>query len=116
MVHIRTLGIVAALSGGLALASCAETERTSDRPPPRTYTVNMEGMAFTPEVLTVAAGDTIVWINKDLVAHTATSTAAGFDSKIVDVRKSWRHTVDREGDFDYVCSLHPTMTAKLHVK
>jgi plastocyanin len=76
----------------------------------------MEGMAFMPDVLTVAAGDTVVWINKDLVPHTATSSAAGFDSKNVAASKSWRYTVDRTGDFDYVCSFHPTMTAQLHVQ
>jgi plastocyanin len=78
--------------------------------------VSIEGMAFMPEVLTVSAGDTVVWINKDLVSHTATSTVAGFDSEIVDAGESWRYTVDRKGDFDYLCSFHPTMTAKLHVQ
>ena len=33
----------------------------------KTHTVTIEGMRFQPEVLTVARGDTIVWVNKDLV-------------------------------------------------
>jgi plastocyanin len=46
------------------------------------HTVTIEGMKFQPEELTVASGDVVVWVNKDPVAHTATSTDAGiFDSK-----------------------------------
>jgi plastocyanin len=53
-------------------------------PRPTTHTVTIEGIQFRPQTLTVAAGDTIVWVNKDLVAHTATSATAGiFDSKLI---------------------------------
>jgi plastocyanin len=50
--------------------------------------------------------------------HAATSAAAGFDSKVILVNKSWRYTVPQQkGDFDYICSFHPTtMTAKLQVR
>jgi plastocyanin len=115
-VSIRALGIAGVLTCGVALASCAQSEQTSDRPTAKTHTVIMEGMAFSPEAITVAAGDTIVWINKDLVPHTATSSVAGFDSKIVEANKSWRYKAERTGDFDYLCSFHPTMTAKLLVR
>ena len=50
---------------------------------PETHTVTMEGMRFQPEVLVVAPGDTIVWVNKDLVPHTATSKVGGFDSNTI---------------------------------
>ena len=116
MVSIRTLGIAGVLTCAVVLASCAQSEDTSDAPTAKTHTVIMEGMAFSPEVITVAAGDTIIWINKDLVPHTATSSAAGFDSTIVEANKSWRYRAERTGDFDYLCSFHPTMTAKLLVR
>jgi plastocyanin len=116
MVSIRTLGIAGALTCGATLASCALSEHTSDGPTTRTHTVIMEGMAFSPEVITVTAGDSIVWINKDLVPHTATSSVARLDSKIVEANKSWHYKAERTGDFDYFCSLHPTMSAKLLVR
>ena len=87
-----------------------------ERPKPKTYTVTMENMRFQPETLTVTRGDTIVWVNKDLVAHTATSPAGGFDSGVIQAEKSWRLTVQTKGDFAYVCTFHPTMTAMLRVK
>ena len=78
--------------------------------------VSLEGMRFQPDDLTVAPGDTIVWVNKDLVAHTATSERGGFDSKIIQPEQTWTFTIKKKGDFAYVCLLHPTMTAMLRVK
>ena len=82
----------------------------------KTHTVMMEGNKFVPAVLTVKSGDTVVWVNKDVVAHTATSTAAKFDSQLIDVGKSWKHTVRKKGEFPYVCTFHPMMTGVLRVK
>jgi plastocyanin len=87
-----------------------------ERPKPKTHAVTMENMRFQPESLTVARGDTVVWVNKDLVPHTATSKAGGFDSQAIQAEKSWRFTVRKKGDFAYVCTFHPTMTATLRVR
>src|SRR4029079_9253290 len=73
-------------------------------------------MRFQPETLTVAPGDSVVWVNKDLVPHTVTSEAGGFDSQIIQAEKSWRFTARKKGDFAYICTLHPTMKAILQVK
>ncbi len=116
MVLARSLGVAAALGCAVLVASCAESDSMPDAPPAKIYTVRMEGMAFMPATLTVNAGDTIIWVNKDLVPHGAASEAAGFDSKAVQAFQSWQTRVDRVGDFDYVCPFHPTMTAKLQVR
>ena len=116
MATIRILGVAALIACGAVFTSCARTQTASDQPRPRTHTVRMEGMVFSPAVLTVKAGDTVVWVNKDLVPHSATSTSADFDSKVVTATNSWRHRLEKTGDFDYVCSFHPTMTGKLTVQ
>ena len=117
MVTTRTLGFAGALVCAVALTSCADSEGgTPERPPAKTHTVIMEGMVFQPNVITVAAGDTIVWVNKDMVPHSATSETAGFDSNVIPANGSWRTRVERVGDLDYLCSFHPTMTAKLQVR
>ena len=116
MATTRALGIVGASVCAVALASCAQSEEMPTRQPAKTHTVIMEGMVFQPTVITVAAGDTIVWINKDMVPHSATSGTAGFDSKVVEADGSWRTRLERVGDFDYACSFHPMMTAKLQVR
>ena len=65
----------------LGLVLCSTTIAEGDRPRTKTHKVAMVGMQFQPEVLTVAPGDTVVWVNQDVVSHTATSTAGGFDSQ-----------------------------------
>jgi len=87
-----------------------------DERKPKTHTVTIEGMRFQPEMLTVERGDTIVWVNKDIVPHTATSTSGGFDSKDIQVDESWKFTIRKMGDFAYICTFHPTMKAMLRVE
>jgi plastocyanin len=111
MVTVRPTVLVTTMlmAGVIGLAA---VERTK----PKIHTVTMEYMRFEPETLTVARGDTVVWINKDLVPHTATSKAGGFDSQVVAAEKSWRVTVRKKGTFAYVCTLHPTMKGTLRVR
>jgi plastocyanin len=109
----RIAVVICALGVMLGTVSAAG----GDRSKPTTHTVTIEGMKFEPETLTVAVGETVVWVNKDLVAHTATSSEAGiFDSKLIAPGKSWKLTVRKKGDFPYKCTYHPTMTATLHVQ
>jgi plastocyanin len=64
----------------------------------------------------VKAGDVVVWRNKDPFPHTATSRAGGFDSQAIAPGQSWKYTAKTRGDFSYICSFHPTMTATLRVE
>lgn len=107
---------IATFAAALGLTLVTIGLAASDRSAPRTHTVTMEGMQFQPEVLTVAAGDTVVWVNKDVVPHTATSDAAGFDSKYIQAGRSWTYTAASKGEFPYLCTLHPSMKAVLRVR
>lgn len=83
---------------------------------PATHTVTIEGTRFIPEKLSVRAGDTIVWVNKDIIPHTATSKTGGFDSATIETGKSWKFTPSKKGEFPYICTFHPTMKATLRVR
>lgn len=83
---------------------------------PRVHTVLIEGMRFQPEGLTVAPGDTVVWVNRDLVPHTATSKSGRFDSHEIASGKSWTYTVPSAGEFTYLCTYHPLMKAVLRAR
>ena len=100
----------------LAAAAIACGPAADEPPTPRTHTVTMENMRFHPESLTVARGDTVVWVNKDLVPHTATSEAGRFDSQLIPAEQSWKFSANTSGTFAYVCTFHPTMVATLHIK
>lgn len=90
---------------GLLLLSCSGSNPVPG-PQPQTHTIVIDGMRFEPADMTIDAGDTIVWVNKDLFAHTAT-TEGSFDSRQIDPGGSWRLTLQTAGDFPYVCTLHP---------
>lgn len=108
---------IAIFAFALSLILCTLADTAGARPKPTTHTVSIEGMKFQPEALAVAVGDIVVWVNKDLVPHTATSSKAGiFDSKLIEPDKSWKLIVRTKGDFDYVCTYHPTMKATLRVE
>ena len=107
-----TLASVAAL----ALSSCGGEHASSRTRAPLTHTVTIEGMRFQPEHLRVTSGDIVVWVNRDIVPHTATSAAAGFDSALIDQEKTWQLTTKAAGRFEYVCSFHPMMKGTLEVR
>lgn len=106
---------LAGIAATLAVLSCGYLGAADTRKPV-THTVTIDGASFTPEVLTVKAGDTIVWMNKDIIPHTATSKAAGFDSLLIATGKSWTYEAATTGDFPYVCTFHPTMKGTLRVR
>jgi plastocyanin len=76
-------------------------------------TVKMAGLAFAPGTLTVARGTTVVFDNDDTAPHTVTARSGGVDSGVLDPGKQFSAAVT-EG-FDYFCSIHPSMTAKIAV-
>lgn len=80
-----------------------------------THQVLIEGMQFRPAVVTVKRGDQVVWLNKDVVPHTATA-ARVFDSGSVDAGKRWTWTATAAGRIEYVCTFHPGMKAVVVVK
>ena len=104
------------LAAAVGLGVCVAGITAAERRGPKKHTVTIEGMRFQPEQLTVAAGDTIVWTNKDLVPHTVTSEAGRFDSRTIQAEKSWTFTARQQGEFPYVCTFHPTMKATLNVQ
>ena len=76
-------------------------------------TVKMAGLAFAPGTLTVAKGSTVVFDNDDTAPHTVTARSGGVDSGVLDPGKQFSVTVT--DGFDYFCSIHPSMTAKIAV-
>jgi plastocyanin len=76
-------------------------------------TVKMAGLSFAPGTLTVARGTTVVFDNDDTAPHTVTARSGGVDSGVLDPGKQFSLAVT--DGFDYFCSIHPSMTAKIAV-
>ena len=77
--------------------------------------VDIAKFAFAPKDITVAPGTKIVWTNHDEAPHTVASTDKSFVSKGLDTDDRFEQTFSREGDFAYICSVHPFMTGVVHV-
>lgn len=104
---VRDPGALLMLAMGLALPADAIAA---------TYVVVIEQMRFEPAALTVAPGDRVVWVNKDLFPHTATADAKAFDSRNIAPDASWSYVARAAGTYAYSCTLHPTMHAVLNVR
>jgi plastocyanin len=89
---------------------------TASAPKPARHAVTIEATGFQPPSITAKVGDLVVWTNKDPFPHTATSTAAGFDSKAIPAGGTFTYKATKRGEFPYICSLHPTMKATLKVE
>jgi plastocyanin len=76
--------------------------------------VVIDGMTFSPQVVRVKPGDTIVWENRDMFVHNVTAT--GMKSGDLAPGKTWRHVVRAKMSFDYLCTLHPVMKGRVEVK
>jgi plastocyanin len=77
--------------------------------------VFIQGMAFNPASITVTAGTTITWTNKDAVAHTVTSDSNAFNSGTVASGATFSFTFATAGSYSYHCAIHPSMVASVTV-
>ncbi len=81
------------------------------------YQVKIDNFSFSPPTLTVPAGATVTWINHDDVPHTVVSkNGKDFKSPVLDTDQKYTRSFARAGTYDYYCSLHPHMTAKVIVQ
>ena len=78
--------------------------------------VKIDNFNFMPGDLTVAAGTTVTWVNHDDVPHTVRTADGAIKSKALDTDDKFSMTFDKPGTYEYFCSIHPKMTAKVIVK
>ena len=71
---------------------------------------------YSVNVITVKAGTTITWSNDDAMMHTVTAVDGSFDSGFMAEGDTWSYTFDTVGEFEYFCSPHPWMRAKVIVE
>jgi plastocyanin len=77
--------------------------------------VSIDNFAFVPATLTVAAGSTVTWTNRDEEPHTVVANDGSFHSPGMGSQATYSYTFPTAGKFDYVCSIHPFMHATVVV-
>ena len=78
-----------------------------------THSIPIAQYQYQPASMTVRVGDVVTWTNQDQAPH---DVAAGtFRSPMLSTGQSWSYTFTQPGTFDYVCSIHPDMRARIVV-
>jgi plastocyanin len=77
--------------------------------------VNIDNFAFVPATLTVAAGSTVTWTNRDEEPHTVVANDGSFHSPGMGSQATFSYKFATAGTFEYVCSIHPFMHATVVV-
>jgi plastocyanin len=77
--------------------------------------IQIKNFAFDPPVLTISAGQTLVWTNDDVVPHTATADTKAWNSGQVGPGHRYTVTLTKSGTYDYACTIHTFMHAKVVV-
>jgi len=78
-----------------------------------TIQVTIDKLVFSPANVEAKVGDTIEWVNKDVIAHTA--TVKGSWEVMMPPKKSASLTLKAAGAVDYFCRFHPNMKGHLDV-
>jgi amicyanin len=78
--------------------------------------VGIDNFTFNPQTLTVKAGATVTWTNKDDIPHTVAAVNKEFKSKALDTDDGYSFTFTTPGTYAYFCSLHPHMTGTIVVE
>ena len=76
-----------------------------------TITVTIDKLVFSPAQISVKAGDTVEWVNKDALAHTAT-VKGGWDV-MIPPKATATMVVEKAESVAFFCRFHPNMKGRL---
>lgn len=88
------------------------SENTSYRP--QNHVVEIKDMKFQPSELIVRKGDTVTWINRDMVAHDVTQQNKAWASPPLSSDAAWEKVITQSDS--YYCSIHVMMKGTLKVE
>ena len=79
--------------------------------------ISIDNFSFTPATLTVKAGTTVTWTNKDDIPHGIASSNNAFKkSGALDTDDGYSFTFTTPGTYQYFCYLHPHMVGSIVVE
>jgi plastocyanin len=82
---------------------------------PHTYTVVIDKLKFGAVPSGLHKGDSIVFINRDILRHSATAVDHSFDVDLL-AGKAGKIVLKKAGAIAFVCRYHPGMRGVLQVK
>lgn len=102
--------LVAVIAAALALVVPVMTPSTAVA---EDHTNEIRGLAFNPEQITVRAGDSVTWVNKDSDRHRILGD--GFESKELANGNSYTAEFPEPAQLAYHCTIHTYMEGRIVV-
>lgn len=110
-------GVVLALSAGTAFATLADFQHAASEQATSAgrHEIRMRGNSFVPRSRTVALGDTVIWVNSDIVRHNVVR-AELFDSGDLRSGERFEWVPADTGTVRYQCTIHQRMRGTVRVE
>jgi plastocyanin len=106
---IALLVIAVLLSGCTTTTTTQPATQTPQTTMPAPISVAIKSSTFTPDIVEISKGTTVIWTNDDGVGHTVTSITGAFDSGNIGPGKTYSYTFNQAGPFEYSCANYPSM-------
>ena len=103
--------IVATIVATIAFLSGPRADAAGDRQ----VVIEIRSFEFATAAPALEPGDVVIWVNHDIVPHTATATDESWDSDLIEPGGAWRMVVEQGAHEAYFCRFHPAMTARLDI-
>ncbi|WP_212564617.1 plastocyanin/azurin family copper-binding protein [Pontibacter indicus] len=98
-----------------ALLLLAGSPMAAEKQASKTHRVEIAQMKFNPSSLSVRPGDTVVFVNLDVVTHDVTEASGKlWKSPPLAAKSTWKKVMKTSAN--YYCSLHPVMKGTITVK
>jgi plastocyanin len=102
------------LSLAVAAAVLALPHASPAAAAPEVHTVIIDKMKFGPVPPGIRAGDTIIWVNRDFLKHSATARDRSFNVELPPITSA-KTVIAHPGTIAVYCIYHPGMTQSLKV-
>jgi plastocyanin len=102
------VGVLLLCAAGSGVVDAAASEAST--------VVMAKDFMFAPTAITVAAGSTVTWTNRDDEPHTVVSAEGLFRSAALDTDESFSFRFEKPGTYRYTCSIHPRMVGTIVVR
>ena len=112
---VLTISATILLAAAILAGSSARLAVRADNNPVSGTEIKIDNFSFGPDV-TIAAGTTVTWTNKDDAPHVVASNSNLFKSKTLDTDERYSYTFTKPGTYVYYCTVHPRMVAKVVVQ
>lgn len=106
----------AAICVWVLLNSCNQSNKNNaDAMQPKVDTVVIQNMKFTPDTISINKGDTLVFVNKDIVEHNIVALPdSAWMSTRLKMGTTWK--ISPTVSTDYFCNIHVVMKGRINVK